>query len=224
MLHHGDIALLSKYFALSGRDRRSVAGAQIDAISMFSDVPRYVDAETARAKSELRTRLRESSDPAEVSDILDELRDMSALTARPTAESREYAREDVDDDLLILQGLVGRRLHIIERSDPLSVRVLEAVHGDDGAAWASGPYTTLGGAFCLTRDGAALLAQLKRTSNLELPDQKRMLNAAADRSVKMRKIMDAINIQANALYERACKSWIATAPKMPAATGQDAGR
>lgn len=151
---------------------RSTFGPMLDRARLFGDVPRERDPELAAARRERKKRMETTGawepDPGEI-------------TARPTCETRESAREEPRTEVLERYGLVSARLKHVSERDPLATTVLTTFHGDSGAQFAFLPRGPgrIASLFKIVPAGKRILAKSRQrtaSANLQVTDDKRMQN------------------------------------------------
>lgn len=98
----------------------------------------------------------------------------SAITARPTAETKEITGHAPDDEALIRYARVSKQMMRVERRDALASKVLEFLFGDLGARWATTEHGRNGALYHLTVKGIALIDTDNKRSSLQLPPDARI--------------------------------------------------
>lgn len=196
MLSPSDTALLGRYFTALGRMARSTSGPQLENLWLFK-VPHRTDPEIIEARKNRETW---EGDPG-------------AITAQPTRESREVARDGPDVEELRELGKIGRRLKRVREADMLSYSILEAVHSDPGRGWVERTDEgDVGAVIIFTAAGQKLLARSKRaTPDLALSNHERLQNCAGLKDTTTKNLMNAARVEAQRLFLRACVCWDSTA-------------
>lgn len=97
-----------------------------------------------------------------------------ALSARPTAELREPSGYMPDIDTLRKFAHVSIQLMRVERACRMSAHVIELIHGDAGAHWATSDAGRLGALYHLTAKGRVMAADSRKRSPTDLTDSQRM--------------------------------------------------
>lgn len=81
----------------------------------------------------------------------------SAITARPTAETRSISGYVPDEFAMTRYADVSRLMMKVERRDGLSATVIGLLFGDAGQRWATGEHGRLGALYHITTKGRLLI-------------------------------------------------------------------
>lgn len=137
------------------------------------------------------------------------------LTARPTAEVRESAREEPDHGDLVRYGRVSRRMSMLDYPDQT---VLVAYFGDVGARWGRGKYGRIGSLLHLTEAGKRLATRddkKTRGAKVRQTPEARVETAVVLQDIQPQPARESLLSQglrqAQELFDRACEAWNYTA-------------
>ena len=111
----------------------------------------------------------------------------SAVTARPTAETRPVSGNIPDDVVLTRYAHVSSLMLLVERRDRLAANVIALLFGELGNRWALGQagFGRIGALFHLTAKGQALVtAGSKLPGAIQLTPQARVESLAITNKVK----------------------------------------
>lgn len=136
----------------------------------------------------------------------------SAITARPTAESRSISGYVPDEFAMTRYADVSRNMQRVERKDGLAALALSVFFGDIGQKWATSgaEHGRNGALYRLTVKGRALIeADEKVPGAIPLPADSRMWNIAfaGAKNADRKTALAVCARQAEALEKRARAAW-----------------
>lgn len=99
----------------------------------------------------------------------------SAITARPTAETREISGYVPDHEALERYARVSKQMMRVERADAMAATVIAIMFGDSGQRWATTDHGRNGSLYHLTVKGCALIdAAANAPGAIQLTAQQRI--------------------------------------------------